>query len=135
MVRSARQVPTVVLTTDQGPDAARQTLEQHGVQVVRIDADPAGRVCVQAAVGWLFAQGLPSVLVEGGGRVHGAFIDAGLVDRVVWFGAPLLLGGAARPAVAGAGPARLSEALRFGRWTVRRIGPDWVVDAERSPSG
>jgi diaminohydroxyphosphoribosylaminopyrimidine deaminase/5-amino-6-(5-phosphoribosylamino)uracil reductase len=71
---------------------------------------------------------IQSVLVEGGSRIHGAFIAAGLVDRVVLFIAPRLLGGGV-PIAAGAKlPA--GEGLPLGPPRVRRVGDDLMVAAD-----
>ena len=131
LVQTADQVPTVIMTTAAGDPVARQRLEAAGTRVVSMPEDSFGRVSVVEATRWLVGEGLPGLLVEGGGAVHGAFMDAGLVDRLVWFGAPILLGGDGRAAVGGVGPAHLAQALRFERWSVRRLGPDWMIDARR----
>src|SRR5262249_60354383 len=70
----------------------------------------------------LFAREVRAVLVEGGGEVHGAFLDAGLVDRVAMFAAPLLIGGrGATPVVGGSGRG-LKSAGRLGGFTVTPLG-------------
>jgi diaminohydroxyphosphoribosylaminopyrimidine deaminase/5-amino-6-(5-phosphoribosylamino)uracil reductase len=70
------------------------------------------------------------VLVEGGGEVHGAFLDAGLVDRVAMFTAPLLIGGRrATPVMGGAGR-ELKSAVRLGRFAVTPIGDDLLLEAD-----
>lgn len=131
VVQSADRTPTCVLTTDQASNDARRALVDLGVHVVVMPRDTKNRVCVRSTVGWLAERGRTSVLVEGGSSVNGAFVDAGLVDRLVWFGAPILLGGDGRPAVGGLGPTALADALRFERWDVRRVGTDWLIDATR----
>ena len=69
-----------------------------------------------------------SLLVEGGARVHGAFFDAGLVDQVVAFIAPLIIGGREAPGpVGGEGPARLSDARPLLEREVRQVGVDTLI--------
>jgi len=71
-----------------------------------------------------------AVLVEGGGEVHGAFLDSGLVDRVAMFAAPLLIGGrGATPVVGGAGR-ELKSAIRLGGFTVTPLGDDLLIEAD-----
>jgi diaminohydroxyphosphoribosylaminopyrimidine deaminase/5-amino-6-(5-phosphoribosylamino)uracil reductase len=76
----------------------------------------------------LAAREVQSVLVEGGADLHGAFIAAGLVDRVAFFLAPSLLGGGV-PIAAGPGRA-LAAALPLGPSRVRRVGRDLLLEAD-----
>jgi diaminohydroxyphosphoribosylaminopyrimidine deaminase / 5-amino-6-(5-phosphoribosylamino)uracil reductase len=87
--------------------------------VVRIPAS-GGRLDIRAVLGDLASLGVQSLLVEGGGRTHAAFLDAGLADRAALFTAPILLGDegatplAALRAVDGPGSAwRLEGVQRF----------------------
>ena len=74
-------------------------------------------------------EGVLQLLVEGGAEVAGRFHREGLVDRVVAYVAPALLGGDdGRPLLAGAGVATMAEAWR-GRFTdVRRLGDDLRIE-------
>lgn len=106
-------------------------LAEAGATVLRLPAH-AGRVEPAALLAALFARDVRAVLLEGGAEVHGAFVDAGLVDRVAIFVAPRLLGGrAATPVVAGTGRT-LKEALELTGWSVRPLGPDLLIEADVS---
>jgi diaminohydroxyphosphoribosylaminopyrimidine deaminase/5-amino-6-(5-phosphoribosylamino)uracil reductase len=71
---------------------------------------------------------ITSVLVEGGGTLLGSFFDAGLVDKVVAFIAPVIIGGqAAPPAVGGMGVEKLARALRLRDVHVEKLGDDLMV--------
>lgn len=69
---------------------------------------------------------ITSVLIEGGGDVLGQALDAGLIDKVQIYVAPLLTGGPV-PAFAGRGASRGADAARLQRVVYRRIGPDVCV--------
>ncbi len=71
-----------------------------------------------------------AVLVEGGGELGGALAEAGLVDRVAFFVAPRLVGGAAAPGPLGGRGRPLKEALSLVDVTTRRIGDDLLVEAD-----
>ena len=72
---------------------------------------------------------MTNVLVEGGGEVFGSFFDAGLVDRVMVFVAPLIIGGAdATTPVGGRGVPSVEEALRLKDPEVRKVGPDVLIE-------
>lgn len=117
--RAVREAPeqTVLVCTPAAPAATRSRLERSGVRVLEAPAGAAGRVDLAHTLGALAGEGVSALLVEGGSEVHGAFADAGLVDEVVLFVAPMLLGGAALPAVGGRGVSELRSArrLRFER--------------------
>jgi diaminohydroxyphosphoribosylaminopyrimidine deaminase/5-amino-6-(5-phosphoribosylamino)uracil reductase len=72
---------------------------------------------------FLAHQGITSVLVEGGGTVAGAAVDAKLVNEIVFYFAPKFLGGPV-PAVRGLGVASPIHALRLTSPKIRRLGPD-----------
>lgn len=72
-----------------------------------------------------------SVLVEGGGVVAASFVTEGLVDRIEWFRAPIVLGAEGRPAVAALALSSLAEAPQFKRVALRELGPDIWESYER----
>ena len=98
--------------------------------VERIEADQ-GRPSVVAILLALKRRGVSSVLIEGGGQVAASFLRAGLVDRLEWFRAPILLGGEGRPCVAALALAKLAEAPRFRRLAVEACGDDLWERYER----
>ncbi|HRE44803.1 MAG TPA: RibD family protein [Terricaulis sp.] len=75
--------------------------------------------------------GVKSVLVEGGGILAAGLIAAGLVDRLEWFRAPIVLGAEGRPAVAALALGKLSEAPAFRRVAFQALGPDLWESYER----
>lgn len=68
--------------------------------------------------------GVTSMMVEGGGQLAASFVKAGLVDRIEWFRAPMLLGGDGRPCLGGLGLEALEAAPRFTRVSVKEVGGD-----------
>ena len=83
-----------------------------------------GRPAVHAVLDALSARAIGSVLIEGGGRVAASFIQAGAVDAIEWFRAPILLGGEGRPCVASLALAKLADAPKFRRLGVEPVGDD-----------
>jgi diaminohydroxyphosphoribosylaminopyrimidine deaminase/5-amino-6-(5-phosphoribosylamino)uracil reductase len=70
-------------------------------------------------------------MVEGGGQVAGAFLRCGLVDRIEWFRAPMVLGAEGRPAIGALALSGLAAAPRFRRTEARRVGVDLWERYER----
>jgi diaminohydroxyphosphoribosylaminopyrimidine deaminase / 5-amino-6-(5-phosphoribosylamino)uracil reductase len=89
-----------------------------------------GRIAVEALLAALFARDVRAVLLEGGGEVHAAFLDAGVVDRVTLFVAPMLLGGRDAPTVVGGVGRELKSAIRLDELTARAVGSDLLLEAD-----
>lgn len=93
-------------------------------RVLRVQADSAGRPSVEAVLEALEAEGIGSLLIEGGGRVAASFIQAGAVDKIEWFRAPMILGESGRSGIAALEITKLSDAPRFQRLAVQPSGDD-----------
>ncbi len=120
----ARQTATWVVTLAAAHEARQEALREAGVVVIAAAPDPAGRIDVGSALARLGERGLTRLLVEGGGRLAAALLRAALVDRLVWFHAPVLLGGDGIPAVGELGQGPLSEMPGFERLASETVGPD-----------
>jgi diaminohydroxyphosphoribosylaminopyrimidine deaminase/5-amino-6-(5-phosphoribosylamino)uracil reductase len=129
IIGAGRPSHALIAVTAQAPRARVDALEEAGATVLRLPASDA-RVDVRALLAELFAREVRAVLVEGGGEVHAAFLEAGLVDRVAAFLAPLLLGGRDAPGVVGGRGRALKDAIRLGVMTVSAVGDDLLVEAD-----
>lgn len=128
VVQTAREVPTLILTTRAADAQRRARLEGAGVSVVPVKKTRAGHVDLGAALAALAAREINGLLVEGGPTVAGAFVDARLVHKVVAFVAPVLIGGAdAKSALGGLGARRLEDALRLVDPVVEEVGGDVCI--------
>lgn len=127
LVRTAREVPTYVVTTTPPTPA----LHEAGVKVLTVPAVGEDRPELEAVVEALAGQGLRDLLVEGGGQVAGSFLRCGLVDRIEWFRAPLVIGGEGRPGIGALAVAALADAPHFRRVGVSELGPDLWERYER----
>lgn len=96
-----------------------------GIQYWMLPAGEGGRGIDPAALLELAAgAGVSTVLIEGGGELAAAFVKAGLVSRIEWFRAPILLGAEGRPCLGALGLETLSAAPQFERTKVEPAGPD-----------
>ncbi|MBI4493918.1 MAG: bifunctional diaminohydroxyphosphoribosylaminopyrimidine deaminase/5-amino-6-(5-phosphoribosylamino)uracil reductase RibD, partial [Chloroflexi bacterium] len=118
---------TLVVTTAEAEPARVRALEAAGAEVVAVA--PAGEhVDPRAAFAELARRQITSVLVESGGRLLAALVEARLVDRVAAFIAPKLVGGAHAPGpVQGEGVAEMSQALVLSEASYERVGDDLLV--------
>ena len=119
----------VIAIGGNAPDDRVRALQATGAQIVRCP-DANGRVALPALLAELFARDVRGLLVEGGAEVAASFVDAGVVDRVAMFFAPLIVGGRdALPVIAGAGR-ELKRAIALGALEIRRLGDDLFVEAD-----
>jgi diaminohydroxyphosphoribosylaminopyrimidine deaminase / 5-amino-6-(5-phosphoribosylamino)uracil reductase len=119
----------LIAVGEAAPPARVAALEAAGARVLRC-ATRDGRIDAAVLLECLFALEVRAVLVEGGGETHAAFVDAGLVDRVALFLAPLLLGGREATGVIGGAGRDLKAALRLAPPTVTTVGDDLLIEAD-----
>jgi len=101
---------------------------------VLVASSSEGKINLPRLLKWLGSQNVTSLLVEGGGEVNASFLLQGLAQRVVFFYAPMILGGRdSLRAVAGDGARTLAESLSLTGLEWRRLGPDWLLSARVKP--
>jgi diaminohydroxyphosphoribosylaminopyrimidine deaminase / 5-amino-6-(5-phosphoribosylamino)uracil reductase len=129
LVRGVPEAPVIVVASRAASRTAVQTLESAGVEVVVASgSNEAARVA--SALDELGSRGVQSLLLEGGPRLAGAFLEAGEVDEARIFIAPLLAGGReARTAVEGMGAEQIADAERAIYTEVERIEDDVLITA------
>jgi diaminohydroxyphosphoribosylaminopyrimidine deaminase / 5-amino-6-(5-phosphoribosylamino)uracil reductase len=129
LVRTAAEAPVTLVCSRGAPRGARDALAAAGVEVIVVPgADEAARVL--AGLDALGERGVQSLLLEGGPRLAGAFLDAGEIDELRAFVAPLVAGGReARGVVEGDGVEAIAGARRALAVEIERIGDDTLIDA------
>lgn len=118
--------PTMVMTTDAAPAAARAAWALAGIEVETVSPGVNGRgVDLDATLRILGTErGVLQAMVEGGGKLHGAFIAEGLANRIVTYVAPVVLGERGRSVIAYPGADTLADAPRWRVTDTRSIGAD-----------
>ena len=117
--------PLRVVFDAKGQLPAGAKLATDGKPTLVFGGDGAGRVDIRVALQRLASRECNEVLVEAGPTLAGAFVASGLVDEIVLYVAPTLLGDTARPAFVLPQPLRaLGERARFTYHDVRQVGPD-----------
>ena len=123
--------PTLVATTDLAPCVRRREWEAAGAEVLTLERDATGGVSMPALLAALGKREAQGVLLEGGPTLAWSAIRDGVVDRVVWYLAPALVGGVDAPAaLGGEGFASITEALRLELTAVERLGDDLRLEAD-----
>jgi len=129
LVKGVADVPLIVVCSRAAARTSVQALEAAGVDVIVATGENEG-ARVEHALDELGAREIQSLLLEGGPHLAGAFLDAGEVDEIRLFIAPVVVGGSnARDPLEGEGAERIAEAIRALRLDVERIGDDVLISA------
>jgi diaminohydroxyphosphoribosylaminopyrimidine deaminase/5-amino-6-(5-phosphoribosylamino)uracil reductase len=124
LVSTVKEAPLLIFSGD-SPVSSRTELGSRGVEVVQ---DAAGGRDYLSILENLGRRSLQSVLVEGGASVAGRLLDAGLVNKVSFFLAPIIIGGREAPAaIAGDGAETLADAFELQEVEITQRGRDIEV--------
>lgn len=133
LARTAREIPVLVAVAAGAPASRIEALQAAGCEVVAYP--DAGAVAVVPLLDELGRRGMTNLLIEGGGRVLGSFLDAGQVDAVDIYIAPLVEGGTPRFTPAqGEGGLRMADALRLEHQELSVIDGDVRIQGTFPPS-
>jgi len=128
LLATVSEAPVLLAYAECSPPEGLAEAEQAGCEPVPVRA-AAGRPDLAALLEEVGRRQMTNVLVEGGAQLLGALFDAGLVDRVMAFVAPLVIGGAGAPSpVAGTGAEEMESAPRLQQATTRTVGVDVLIE-------
>ncbi|MEL6723554.1 MAG: RibD family protein [Pseudomonadota bacterium] len=113
----------VILASASAPQGYSQDAAQDGPDIWVVPGE-TGKVSPQRLIDRCAVEGLKKIFLEGGGKLAASFIQAGLVDTIEWFRAPILIGGDGLPAVAALGLSEMKDAPRWRTAATARIGDD-----------
>ena len=111
----------IVLTTSSAASEKVKAFQSKGIEVIFADSDTEGCVDLEAAMIGLAVKGIDSIIL--------AAFEAGIVDKIRFYMAPILIGGKDAPgAVGGTGAALIPEAVQLENIRTERSGVDLVVE-------
>ncbi|MCL2766590.1 MAG: bifunctional diaminohydroxyphosphoribosylaminopyrimidine deaminase/5-amino-6-(5-phosphoribosylamino)uracil reductase RibD [Peptococcaceae bacterium] len=120
--------PTIIAATTSANSRKISSLERAGAQV--LITNEGSRVELYSLMRKLAGMNITSVLIEGGAQVHGAAFEARIVDKVVWFIAPRIIGGDNAPGpVGGQGSNYLAETPYLDQEKITRLGDDICIES------
>jgi diaminohydroxyphosphoribosylaminopyrimidine deaminase/5-amino-6-(5-phosphoribosylamino)uracil reductase len=129
LVRDARQIPLTVVVSRAAPRGATDALEAHGADVI-VATGENEQARVRSALDQLGSGGISAILLEGGPHLAGAFFDAGEIDEMRLFLAPMVLGGkTARDPLEGSGAEAIADAVAALTLDCERVGADLLISA------
>jgi diaminohydroxyphosphoribosylaminopyrimidine deaminase/5-amino-6-(5-phosphoribosylamino)uracil reductase len=128
LLATARDVPTIIATTANSSKSRAAAVTQSGAELLTMPARN-GRVNLKLLMKKLGQRGISSVLIEGGSELSAAALQDGIVDKVLFFYAPKIIGGMnAYPMIGGAGSEKISRAIPLKDIRYRKVGNDILVE-------
>ncbi len=125
-----RQSPLIIATTEGASGRKREALEGRGAEVLTVKSK-RGRVDARRLLEKLAERGIMHILVEGGGTLIASLVEERLVDRFLFFIAPVIIGGKdAVTSVEGLGVGKVGESLSLKVLTVKRLARDILIETE-----
>lgn len=120
---------TIIAVTQSAPESNIRKLEQAGARIIYIEENDS-LVSLPDLMKKLGEMSITSILLEGGGRIAASALAAGIVDKVMVFVAPKIIGGeSAKTPVEGLGVEFMAGAIHFERLTTRNVGCDILIEA------
>lgn len=118
----------VIVATELAPEDKVDKLTKRGIRILTVHSRE-GRVDLKSCLSKLGEIEIMSLLVEGGGQVNGSFLDEGLIDKLLLFLSPKVIGDRQAPGMfGGRGVSRLQEALPLKEMKAKRIGEDILLE-------
>ena len=126
LVRCASEVATMFFVNNSHPLEYCAKYKAAGINVVKVKSTPNGNTDLSEVLFSLGSHGVTRLMVEGGGKLISTLLKGGLVDRLVWFRAPKLIGGDGVAVAAKFGVGTLDGAANFVQVSVRSAGDDLI---------
>lgn len=127
-VLQQNEAKTIVATTETADVSQKEALQKMGVEIISTQSD-SGRVHLQELMTVLGIRGIDSLLLEGGATLNFSALEAGIVNKVQVYIAPLLIGGkSAKTSIEGVGVSALEQAFQMKEWSVEKVGRDLLIE-------
>jgi diaminohydroxyphosphoribosylaminopyrimidine deaminase/5-amino-6-(5-phosphoribosylamino)uracil reductase len=131
IVRTAAEFPTLVAATSSAPLKRIDRMKKKRVEVLVVRKNRQGRVSLAALMKELGSRGIQSILLEGGPTLNASAWEERIVDRLLLFVAPKVIGGRETPGMMGGeGVGKVKNARRVEVLRVRKAGEDLMIEAK-----
>ena len=119
---------TILVSAKKAAKTKRKQLQRDGVRIIEQPLKK-GRIDLASLMMRLGSEGITSLLIEGGGTVSASALRTGIVDKVLFFYAPKILGGDdGVPICRGAGPALMKDSIQLEHIRVQRFARDVMIE-------
>ena len=120
---------TIIASTQLAPKDKIEKLEKKGAQILLLDSK-GGKINLKSCLSKLGEMGMMSLMVEGGSQVNGSFLDGGLIDKLLLFLSPKIMGDPQALGIfGGRGISSLQRAIALKEMKTRRVGEDILLES------
>ncbi len=128
LFQSAKEGPVISIARPSKNVAKKKKLEKLGVEVIEVPGK-SRFIELKKILNILGQRGIVNLMIEGGSQLNALALESGIVDKVVWFLAPVLIGGRdAKSGFDGKGIPKLEDSLRLKEMTVTPVGDDLMLE-------
>ncbi|MCX8022381.1 MAG: bifunctional diaminohydroxyphosphoribosylaminopyrimidine deaminase/5-amino-6-(5-phosphoribosylamino)uracil reductase RibD [Syntrophorhabdaceae bacterium] len=129
IVKTSDKYRTIVFTSEDSRSDKENRLKSMGVEIVKVKKDENNRVDLRSVCEELYRREILSILVEGGGETNSSILKEGLLDKIIIFYAPIIIGGKnALNIIGGRGIDFLKDAHKIDITSVKRFKEDICVE-------
>lgn len=126
---SPGEVIIITLPISPGQETENRKILSNKAKILEVK-EKSGQIDLKSTLRKLTQIGITNILVEGGGTLIGSLFDEGLVDKILFFISPKIIGGKdSISSVMGKGIARIDRAIKLRNIKFRRLGEDLLVEA------
>ncbi|MFH2067143.1 MAG: bifunctional diaminohydroxyphosphoribosylaminopyrimidine deaminase/5-amino-6-(5-phosphoribosylamino)uracil reductase RibD [Pseudomonadota bacterium] len=128
LLKPDSEAETIIVCGKSAPDDRKTALMKKGIRIIQTDVTTKG-INLPSLMPILGQMGITSLLIEGGGKVIHSALAAGIIDKVLLFYAPKILGGNdGIPMCSGKGPEKMSQAIHLSDMSVQRFENDIMIE-------
>ena len=126
LLSSAREVPTWIMVPRGFREGRQRRYRELGAEIIEIAVDQENKMCLELALSEIGDRGITRLMVEGGGQIISRLLQKRLIDRLVWFRSPKIIGADGVPVLTALGATTLDEALNLVKLSDRSAGDDMI---------
>jgi diaminohydroxyphosphoribosylaminopyrimidine deaminase/5-amino-6-(5-phosphoribosylamino)uracil reductase len=130
LVRTIKKAPLIIAAKNTANKNKARALADRGAIILKT-RNNGNKIDLEHLLKMLGSMDIMSILVEGGGEVAGSLFDKGLVDKIIFFISPKIIGGEkAISSVRGKGAFSLKDACNINNINFRKIGEDFLFEGD-----
>lgn len=120
----------IIVASEESGNKKRKLLEQRGAKVIYSDPDKSGNLSLKRILRELSKMDITSVLIEGGSKVASSALNEGVVDKIVLFYSPKIVGGDGLSMVSSLGIKKMNKALNIKDINMKKFGNELMIEAD-----